>query len=158
MIIGIAAYKYKDPAYPAFGNVSQFDRQIEEVRKDANLSGCFFFRAKFLLNAELFAFLQSKYNFKSVLPFMGVSAKPVPTIPVVTPIGNLLQWSAQGAGTRYAVYRLTREKSLLNTFSAKALAISSKNIFQGEQGKSYFITAINEDNVESSRSSVVTLN
>jgi uncharacterized lipoprotein YddW (UPF0748 family) len=158
MIIGVAAYKYKDPAYPAFGYVSQFDRQIEEVRKDANLSGCFFFRTKFLLNAELFSFLQSKYNFKSVLPFIGVSDKPVPTTPVVTPLGTLLQWNAQGPGTRYAVYKLTREKSLLNTVSAKVLEISSKNSFQGESGKSYFITAINEDNMESSRSQVVTLN
>jgi uncharacterized lipoprotein YddW (UPF0748 family) len=158
MIIGVAAYKYKDSAYPAFGNVSQFDRQIEEVRKEANLSGCFFIRTKFLLNAELFSFLQSKYHFKSVLPFMGVSDKPVPTTPVVTPLGTLLQWNAQGPGTRYAVYKLTREKSLLNTVSAKVLEISSKNSFQGESGKSYFITAINEDNMESSRSQVVTLN
>lgn len=158
MVIGVAAYKYKDPAYPAFGNVSQFDRQIEEVRKDANLSGCFFFRVKYLLNAELYAFLQSKYNYKSVLPFMGISIGPVPTAPVVTQSGNQLQWSAQGATTRYAVYQLTREKLLTNTFSAKAVEISSGNSFQGEKGKSYFVTAVNEDNVESIRSSVVTLN
>lgn len=158
MIIGIATYKYKDPAYPAFGNVSQFDRQIEEVRKDANFSGCFFFRAKFLLDAELLAFLQSKYNFKSVLPFMGISDKPAPAIPVVTPMGTLLRWNAQGVGTRYVVYKLTREKSRLNTVSAKAQEISSKNSFEGEPGKSYFVTAINEDNVESGRSPVFTLN
>jgi hypothetical protein len=35
--------------------------------------------------------------------------------------------------------------------------ISGELLYQGETGKSYFVTAVNRDNAESSRSDVVTL-
>jgi uncharacterized lipoprotein YddW (UPF0748 family) len=158
MAIGLAVYKFKDPTAPAFGSVTQFDRQIDEVRKSANLSGCFFYRTKNLFNSEFYAFLQSKYSYKSVLPFMGSVTKPNPLVPILSSSGNLIQWESQGGTTRYAVYVLEKDKLVANTFSAKAIEISSRNSFVGEKGKSYFVTAINEDNVESVRSSVVTLN
>ncbi len=157
VVIGLAAYKFKDPAFPAFGNVIQFDQQIEAVRKSPNLSGCFFYRAKNLFNTELYSFLSSKYNFKSVLPFMGIATKPNPASPVIGKNGNLIQWIAQGEGVRFAVYELEKEQSIANTFSARALSISANTNFQGITGKSYFVTAVNEDNAESVRSEVLNL-
>ncbi|MDO9615363.1 MAG: hypothetical protein Q7J86_12670, partial [Bacteroidota bacterium] len=40
IVIGIAAYKFKDPAYPAFGTANEFGRQIDETRNLSNLYGC----------------------------------------------------------------------------------------------------------------------
>jgi uncharacterized lipoprotein YddW (UPF0748 family) len=158
MIIGLAVYKYQDPLYPAFANVSQFDRQIEAVRTSTDLSGCFLYRTKYLFNNSLYAFLKSKYAYKSVLPFMGLATKPNATVPVLVQNGDLIQWTYQGPAIRYAVYLLDKNPLVANVFNANAVEISAKNNFQGTKGKSYFVTAVNEDNVESARSTVVTLN
>lgn len=158
MIIGLAVYKYQDPLYPAYANVSQFDRQIDAVTNSTSLSGCFLYRTKYLFNATLYNFLKTKYKYKSVLPFMGRVTKPNATIPVLVQNGDLIQWPFQGSTIRYAVYQLEKDKVAANTYNAGAVEISAKNNYQGTKGKSYFVTAVNEDNVESARSGVVTLN
>lgn len=158
MIIGLAVYKYQDPLYPAYSDVSQIDRQIEAVRTSTNLSGCFLYRTKYLFNNSLYANLKTRYPYKSVLPFMGRVTKPNATIPVLTQNGDLIQWNYQGTAIKYAVYQLGKDPATSNTFVANAVEIGTKNSFQGTKGKSYFVTAVNEDNVESVRSTVVTLN
>lgn len=158
MIIGLAVYKFQDPLYPAFAAVSQFDRQIDAVRNSTSLSGCFLYRTKYLYNTALYSFFRGKYAYKSVLPFMGRITKPNATVPALVQNGDLIQWPFQGSTIRYAVYLLEKDKVAANTFDANAVEISTKNSYQGTKGKSYFVTAINEDNVETGRSSVVTLN
>ncbi len=157
MVIGIAAYKYKDSSYPAFGTVAEFDRQIEAVRDYTNLSGCFFFRMKFIENAEMYNFLKTKYSWKSVLPVMGTLTAPSVSAPSVTLSGLNLGWKAVSGAAKYAVYVLEKDKTLKNSFNAHAVQIFSDLQFAGTSGKSYFVTAINSDNVESARSAVVTI-
>jgi uncharacterized lipoprotein YddW (UPF0748 family) len=158
MIIGIASYKFKDPAYPAYGSTSQFDRQIDLVRQSTNLSGCFFFREKFLENPELNTYMKGKYPYKSVLPFMGTSTLPAPSAPVITVKGTTLSWSPIANGNTYAVYLLERNSTGKNSFNALCVQISGEVKYTGEPGKSYFVTAVNRDNAESKPSGVVTVN
>jgi hypothetical protein len=157
MIIGIASYKFRDAAYPAFAGTSQFDRQIDFVRQSTNLSGCFFFREKFLENSELFAWMKSKFPFRSVLPLMGPATSPVPAAPVVTGNGTMLRWSQVANSARYAVYLLKRDQSATNSFNAECLQISTDLNFSAETGRSYYVTAVNRDNAESQPSAVVTV-
>ncbi len=158
MIIGIAAYKFKDPAYPAYGTVAEIDRQIEEVRRNTNLYGCFYFRMKFLENTELYNFLKTKYVWKSVLPFIGKPTVPSVNAPIVTVSGKQLSWTVVSGGKNYAVYELEKDKELKNTFQAHCVQINISQTFSGTSGKSYFVTALNEDQAESVRSAVVNIN
>jgi uncharacterized lipoprotein YddW (UPF0748 family) len=158
MIIGIASYKFKDPVYPAYGSTSQFDRQIDLVRQSTNLSGCFFFREKFLENSELNAYMKGKYLYKSVLPFMGTTTLPTPNSTVVTAKGTAISWSPVANGNTYAVYLLERSAAGKNSFNALCVQISGEFKYTGEPGKSYFVTAVNRDNAESKPSGVVTTN
>jgi uncharacterized lipoprotein YddW (UPF0748 family) len=155
MIIGIASYKFKDPAYPAYGSTSQFDRQIDLVRLSTNLSGCFFFREKFLENSELNAYMKGKYPYKSVLPFMGTTILTTPNSPVVTAKGTTMSWSPVANGNTYAVYLLERSATGKNSFNAWCVQISGEVKFTGEAGKSYYVTAVNRDNAESKPSAVL---
>jgi uncharacterized lipoprotein YddW (UPF0748 family) len=158
MIIGIASYKFKDPAYPAFGSTSQFDKQIDLVRQSTNLSGCFFFREKFLENAELNAYMKGKYPYKSVLPFMGTATMPTPVSPVVIAKGTAISWSPVVNGNIYAVYKLERSATVKNSFNAWCVQVSGEIKYTGEPGNSYFVTAVNRDNTESKPSGVVRVN
>jgi uncharacterized lipoprotein YddW (UPF0748 family) len=158
IVVGIAAYKFKDSNYPAFGTVNEFDRQIEEVRYNNNLHGCFYFRMKFLENAVLYNFLKEKYVWKSVLPFMGKQTVPVVNAPVVSVSGKQLNWISVSGAKNYAVYELEKDAELKNTFQAHCVQINTGQSFSGTSGKSYFVTALNEDQAESVRSEVVTVN
>ncbi len=157
MVIGVAAYKFKDPAYPAYGTVAEIGKQIDYTRTSQNINGCFFFRVKFLENAELLAYMKTKYTTKSLLPFMGISNASSPGIPAVSLSGNKISWAAVTGATRYAVYLLERDSAKNNTFIAKCVQISADTQFTGESGKSYFVTATNADNTESARSIVVSV-
>jgi uncharacterized lipoprotein YddW (UPF0748 family) len=156
MIIGMAAYKFKDPAYPAF-TVTEFDRQVETVRNSAYLNGCFWFRMKSLENVELHNFLKDKYKYKSALPVMGRSTVPNPETPVPAPNGKILTWNKSANAVQFVVYQLTKDSKVNNRFNANAVQITTELQYTGESGKSYFITSLNSDNVESTRSVIVTL-
>lgn len=157
MIIGIAAYKFGDPAYPAYSSVNEIGRQIDEVRKSEKLHGCFFFRMRNLENTELFNFLKTKYVYKSLLPPMGTLTAALVTAPIVTTSGTSLYWSTISGAANYAVYRLEKDKNAKNTFNAHVVQISSNLQFVGTSGMSYFVSAVNADNVESARSPVFTM-
>jgi uncharacterized lipoprotein YddW (UPF0748 family) len=157
MVIGIAAYKFKDPAYPAFGSVAEIDRQIGEVRKNSKLNGCFFFRMKYLESQELFSFLKTKYPYQSLLPAMGQLTAPLAAAPLVTLSASKLSWNAVSGAEKYAVYLLDKDKVLTNTFNAHAVQIFSETQFAGLAGKSYFVTASNSNHIESARSDVFTI-
>lgn len=157
MIIGIAAYKFKDPAYPAYGSVSEIDRQIEEVRKSANLSGCFFFRMRYLENSELFNFLKTKYAWKSALPVMGKLTAPPVGVPVLSSAGSQLSWTTSSGAKKYVVYVLEKDSKINNSFNAHAIQINSDQKYTGNSGMSYFVTALNDDQVESARSAILTI-
>lgn len=155
MVIGIAAYKFKDAAYPAYSTTGQIGRQIDLVRESLYLKGCFFFREKFLENTELNNFLKNQYSYKSVLPVMGASTTPDPSVPVISVNGNTIIWSATSNADKYAVYFLEKDPVKTNTFNARCIQISAETLCTAEKGKSYFVTAVNRDNAESANSNVL---
>ncbi len=157
MVIGIAAYKFKDPAYPAFGNVGEFGRQVVETRNLPNLNGCIWFRVKFLDNTELNTYLKTKYEYLSLMPQMRPKSLPLPVTPILAKSSNKITWSKISGANKYAVYLLVKDVTKTNTFTAKLAAVVTDLQFTGISGKSYTITALNEDNSESLYSNVVTL-
>jgi uncharacterized lipoprotein YddW (UPF0748 family) len=157
MIIGIAAYKFKNSTYPAYGSTAQIGSQIACVRANQNLNGCFFFRVKFIESGELFNFLKTKYPYPSVLPFMGTATIPVPGAPVILQNGNTIKWDNVVNAVKYGVYSLEKDPEIAHTFNANLVQLSSDTQFNAEKGKSYFVTAINKENAESDKSAVLTL-
>jgi uncharacterized lipoprotein YddW (UPF0748 family) len=158
IVIGIAAYKFKDVSYPAYATVSEFNKEIDEVRKKTHLSGCFFYRMKYLENTELFNFMKTKYPYLSVLPAMGTSLAGAVSAPAISSNGLQISWNSISNATKYAVYELELDTKLKNTFNAHAVAIATELTYSGKKGKNYFVTAVNADQLESVRSEVITLN
>jgi len=157
IVVGIAAYKFKDPAYPAFGNVNEFGRQINETRNLPNLYGCIWFRVKFLENSELNAYIKSKYQYLSLMPQMGTKNLPRPASPVIVALSGKITWQPIPGANKYAVYLLIKDVSKSNVFTAKLIAVVTDFQFSGDSGKNYTITALNEEKTESLYSNVLTL-
>lgn len=157
IVIGIAAYKFKDPAYPAFGTVSEFGRQVDETRNLPNLAGCIWYRIKYLENAELNTFIKTKYEYLSLMPQMGVKSLPRPSAPVIVALSNKINWQAVSGANKYAVYLLVKDVAKTNTFTAKLVAVVSELQFTGVSGNNYAVNALNEEKTESLRSNVVTI-
>jgi uncharacterized lipoprotein YddW (UPF0748 family) len=157
MVIGIAAYKFQDAAYQAYSTVAEIDRQIETVRQSTNLCGCFFYRMRYLENTELYNFLKTKYSNKSLLPVMGRLIALAVGMPEVAMNESVLSWKVVSGAAKYAVYAIERDKINISTFNAHAIQISSDLQFVGLKGMSYFVTAVNTDNVESARSVVFSI-
>ena len=157
MFIGIAAYKFKDPLYPAFGTVDEFGRQIDKVRDKTNLGGEVFYRLKYLENTELRNYLKQKFLYKSLSPL----AKPTGTansdLPVITQTGNKIRWSGISNSNKTAIYVLVKDPLIKNLFKAKLTEIAAVQPFDGLPKTSYFITSVNSDNIESTRSGIVNL-
>lgn len=156
IIVGIAAYKFKDPAYPAY-TISEFERQVGTVRSSSNLYGCFWYRMKYLEQVDLHNFLKEKGKYKSVLPFMGRQTASVPGTPVPAPNGTTVSWAKIDGAVNYAVYKLEKNKAVNNRYDAHCVQLAPDMQFSGESGNSYFITAVNQDNSESAKSVVITL-
>lgn len=156
MMIGIAAYKYKDPAFPAFGTVSEFGRQIDETRNLTNIMGCIWFRVKFLDSAALRTFIKTKYEYLSLMPQMGTKSLTRPIAPAITAFSGKITWRPIAGAEKYAVYRLVKDVSKANVYTAKLVAVVADFQFSGISGKNYTITSVNEEKTESLHSNVVT--
>ena len=158
MFIGMAAYKYKDPLYPAFANASEFGKQIDKVRDKSNLHGEVFYRVKYLEIPELKSYLAQKFQYRSLSPLTKTIGIQNTDVPVISLNGNTINWSGINNPSKSAVYVLVKDPVLKNTFNAKLIDITSTSQYMGLSKKSYFVTSVNSDNVESARSNVVTLN
>jgi len=157
IVIGIAAYKFKDSAYPAYGSISEIERQMDDIHSKPNLYGCFFFRMKHLENLEIQNLLKSKYRYKSVLPPMGKTIVPEPLAPVLSVSGTQLNWMVVSGAAKYVVYELEKDNKSENTFLAHVVELNYDRKFTGFTGKSYFVTALSSENAESEKSAIVTI-
>ncbi len=88
---------------------------------------------------------------------MGTSTSSDPAVPVISRQGNSVCWGTASNAEKYAVYFLEKDAGKTNTFNARCIQISTETQFTPKQGKSYFVTAVNRDNVESSFSNVLTI-
>ena len=157
MFVGIAAYKFKDPNYPAFGSVNEFGRQIDKVREKPSLYGEVFFRAKHLENAELKNYLLQKFQYKSLSPLTKTKGIPNSDTPVISLNNKSISWTGITNSNKIAVYVLLKDPVVKNTYIAKLTETTSNQQLNGLSKKSYFITSVNSDNVESARSNIITL-
>ena len=158
MFIGIATYKFKDPLYPAFGSVNEFGRQIDKVREKPNLFGEAFFRANYLINAELKSYLQQKFQYKSLSPLTKTKGIQNSDTPSISLNGKAISWTGIANSNKTAVYILVKDPVIKNNYFAKLNEITSNLQFNGISKNSYFVTSVNSDNVESARSNIVTPN
>jgi hypothetical protein len=157
MFIGIAAYKFKDPVYPAFGSVNEFGRQIDKVREKPNLYGEVFYRVRYLDNTELKNYLREKFLYKSLSPLSRTIGVPNLDNPSVILNGKTLSWSGTTNPNKIAVYVLVQDPVVKNLFKAKLTEIVSGNDYTVLSAKSYFVTSVNSDNVESARSNIISV-
>jgi uncharacterized lipoprotein YddW (UPF0748 family) len=155
IMLGVGAYKYKDPSYPAYGSVDEIGRQLDEVQKSSNIFGCFFYRMQSIKNAELSAFLKAKYESKALPPVMGTRVAPVAKAPVVSLAGSAISWKAVSGADKYAVYALDKNGDKPNSYLAKTRQIGPELTAKVESGKIYYVTAVNSENVESVHSNFV---
>jgi uncharacterized lipoprotein YddW (UPF0748 family) len=157
MIIGIAAYKYKDSKYPAYGTVEEFGKEIDEVRKYTNLFGEFFYRAKNLLASDLSTYLKTKYPTMAIPPVFGNPTAPIATAPEVALAGSTLSWKAVASAEKYVTYVLTPTVGKQNSYQASIAQIGTELSVKVESGKIYVVSALNADNVESAKSKYITV-
>ena len=157
MVIGIAAYKFQDPAYPAYASVNEIGRQLDETRNQPNLNGSIWYRVKYFENFELNAYIKTKYKYLSLMPQMGQMNTSKPVAPVISAQSDRIGWAAVSGANKYAVYQLVRDETKLNTFVAKLVALISDYYYLGITGSSYTVTAVTDDKTESVRSNVITI-
>jgi hypothetical protein len=89
---------------------------------------------------------------------MGTATVPVPGSPVIAQSGNTIKWSNVTNAVKYGVYFLEKDPEISRTFNANLVQLTNETQFSAEKGKSYYVTAINEDNAESDKSIVLTTN
>lgn len=154
---GIAAYKFKDPQYPAFASVSEFGHQIDKTRSLPNLHGCAFFRIKYLENSELFNYLATKFPHETLSPLQNPFRGITPARPAVTVNNQLIRWSQVTGAVKYAVYILKKEPEKKNSYRAEPVKVTQSLQFSGTRGSSYLVTAVGAGNIESEKSDIVTI-
>lgn len=88
---------------------------------------------------------------------MGKLTAAAVAAPILMLKDKKMSWNAVSGAQKYAVYELKNDAVLKNKFTAHAVQIIQETQFAGTAGKSYFVTAVNEDNVESARSAVVAI-
>lgn len=155
IVIGIAAYKFKDPVYPAFSTVEELDRQLEMTRNLPNLAGAIWYREKYLEGTELNKFIKNKYPYLSLMPAMRPSVSKAPDAPVLTVSGLKMSWNSVSGANKYAVFMLVNDGSGKDTYVARLVALTAETGFSGVSGNNYFVTSVNDEKTESARSEVV---
>ncbi len=157
MIIGIPAYRFKNPSTPAFASPEQIGRQIQYTRLKNNLQGHFYFRTESLANPELKAYLKPLYPYPSLVPDLRQSSKPLSYPPAVKISGRKISWPKASETIKYAVYVMERDTMGGSSFTAHCTDITTKRKYKGDKGKSYFVTAVGVGNNESIPSKVITI-
>lgn len=157
MVIGIAAYKFKDSKYPAYSTVDEIGRQLNEVTRLTNLSGSIFYRMENLENSELYNFLKKEFEYKILHPVMGNVQTKAPAAPQISLASNLISWNQISDANKFAVYLLIRDEKNENLFNAKIVSITNELKFTAEPGKSYFVTSINKQRQESVGSNIISI-
>ena len=93
MIIGIPAYRFKNPASPAFASPDMVGRQIDYTRSKNNVQGHFYFRTENLANPELNTYLKPLYTYKSLIPEYGNQKFEPVASPIVKLKGKKITWT-----------------------------------------------------------------
>ena len=141
---GLAAYKFGDPAYPAYSSTSQLLNQVSLGRSLPNIKGNCWFRTLNILGGTLSSFITSTlYPSLSIVPKMGSAVFTVPQAPVISVSGTRISWSDVSNSTKYAVYELKRNGSTA-TWNALARQIDPKTSFDGQTQKNYLVLTLNE--------------
>jgi hypothetical protein len=88
---------------------------------------------------------------------MGKLTAPPVGVPVLSSAGSQLSWTTISGAKKYVVYVLEKDSKINNSFNAHAIQINSDQKYTGNSGMSYFVTALNDDQLESARSAILTI-
>ena len=157
MIIGIPAYRFKNPANPAFASPDMIGRQIDYTRSKNNVQGHYYFRTESLNHPELNTYMKSRYKYKSLIPEYGNQKYAGIDIPKAQLKGKKISWSQIKDAKMYAIYVLEKQSAESRLITARCVQLTTQPTFKAEKGKSYFVTSSGIGNVESQPSEVVTL-
>lgn len=157
MIIGIPSYRFKSRNAPSFASPTMIGRQIDYTRTKNNIKGHFHFRTENLYGTELNAFLKPMYAYKSLVPSLSNANYPSVNSPIVTHKGSTLSWLKVPNAKVYAVYELKKESVQSTTITGYCTKIQANTKYKAQKGKSYFVTAVGEGNMESIESRIVSV-
>ena len=153
LMVGYGLYKFGDPnAGEQFQSSTDLKKQFEFANTKNKVQGSILYSAKSLIENKvgLLNVIKEVYANPVLPPFCGRSTLKVPAIPTQVRLnGDELAW-AEGVDVRYAVYQ-----SHGNGQIAQLKAIVNGSTFKLSEKGSYFVTAVNFDNVESDLSEIV---
>lgn len=145
MLIGLAAYRYGPKAKgidKAFGNISQFNRQLELCRASRQTKGHIWFAAHHVLNNDFIRFFRKEYSHPSLLPKILKNPGIIPTAPMIKAKGHIISWTEVPDADSYALYALKRRHKS-NIWDANLVYVGTKTDFKGVPGTNYFVIALN---------------
>lgn len=152
--IGIAMYKFGNKAE---GNIyvdepTELETEFYHTRRN-KVSGTFIFNSSAFKNNKIniLDYLARCYPQKALIPFMGraVAAQPV-KISSISADGKTLYWKEQ-KGMRFVIYRVVDNAGTIVDI------VDGVNTYTCAEAGDYSVSVLNDDNVESELSQVVTV-
>lgn len=154
LMIGYGLYKFGDPtAGDKFQTSDDLKSQFDYAASKPKVQGSILYSAKSLLDnkVNIMDVIKKVYSRPALPPFLGRTTVAAPSIPADVKIsGSNISWSTVN-GSRYAVYKSNGAGQ-----TAYLVAITSSTTYSLSEKGTYFLTAVNADNVESDISTLVT--
>ncbi len=151
--IGIGLYKFGNSAEGAIyvNNPTELETEFYYTRRN-NVSGTFLFNSSAFKNNKIniLDYLARCYPQKALIPFMGRNtAKEPAQITSISADGKKLYWKAQ-SDMRFVVYKVAGA-------NASIVDVVNENTYECAETGDYVVSALNDDNVESEVSQIVTV-
>lgn len=154
LMVGYGLYKFGDPtAGDKFQTSDDLKSQFDYAASKPKVQGSILYSAKSLLDnkVNIMDVIKKVYSRPALPPFLGRTTVAAPSIPADVKIsGSNISWSTVN-GSRYAVYKSNGAGQ-----TAYLVAITSSTTYSLSEKGTYFVTAVNADNVESDISTLVT--
>ncbi|NLI36662.1 MAG: family 10 glycosylhydrolase [Bacteroidales bacterium] len=154
LMVGYGLYKFGDPtAGDKFQTSDDLKSQFDYAASKPKVQGSILYSAKSLLDnkVNIMDVIKKVYSRPALPPFLGRTTVAAPSIPADVKIsGSNISWDTVN-GSRYAVYKSNGAGQ-----TAYLVAITSSTTYSLSEKGTYFVTAVNADNVESDISTLVT--
>lgn len=152
LMVGHGLYKFGDEtAGSQFQTTSELLQQFKYTRANAKVQGSVMYSAKYYEENKLGVIDVLKnqlYNNLSLIPFAGRKVAPEPAkITNIILDGSMIRWDVVG-NVRTVVYKITDNKGAI-------VGITADKRFTLPEKGNYCLTVLNEDNVESDISNII---
>jgi hypothetical protein len=156
LMIGYAAYRFDGSSTQiasGFTSSSELNTEMNLAKSKSNVVGGIFYNTSALIANKMgiVSVIESQYASPAIPPVFGKSTVTLAAPTGVSQSSGTLSWTAVGAATHYAVYKSNGDKkvaTLMGTTTALSYKLPSSGTF--------FVTALNKANAESSYSELVT--